>query len=177
MTRSPVSEHPPMVNRFLLIFAYMYLPISSAETTKYFSAGTKLGTAIHVTRSELPSAPVWNAPTLSRCPYRFSGSTLRMPALAGNGQVIDAHALAVGTAILAAIWHRAVATRMLAFIGVLFGHEASLPPFTTARSRNGSSIGSYATAESSFRLLISSSARNQSTSGLPSGHPRCIQNS
>jgi TctA family transporter len=49
-----------------------------------------------------------------------------MPAPAGNGQVIDEHASAVGTAILAALLDRAVATRMLAFVGVLFGHKSLL---------------------------------------------------
>ena len=69
----------------------------------------------------------WMAPhELPRCPCRFAASTLRMPALAGNGQPIDVDAFAVGAAILAALWHRAVATRMCALVGFLCGHEASL---------------------------------------------------
>ena len=49
-----------------------------------------------------------------------------MPALAGNGQPIDVNAFAVGAAILASLWHRAVATRMCALVGFLFGHNLPL---------------------------------------------------
>ena len=49
-----------------------------------------------------------------------------MPALAGIGRVTDAHALAVETAILVAILDRTVASRMLALVGFLFGHDCLL---------------------------------------------------
>ena len=63
---------------------------------------------------------------LLRRTRHFPGSTLRMPTLAGNGQPIDVNAFAVGAAILAALWHRAVATRMCALVGFLFGHNPPL---------------------------------------------------
>ena len=58
---------------------------------------------------------------LSRCAYRFPGGTLLMPALAGAGWLIE-HALAVPTAILAALCHWAFAAEMCALLGFLFSH-------------------------------------------------------
>jgi hypothetical protein len=60
------------------------------------------------------------------CAYRLASRTLRMSALAAARQVIDGHSLAVGAAIFAALWYRALATRMGTFVGFLFGHD-SLP--------------------------------------------------
>ena len=59
-----------------------------------------------------------------------------MPALASGGWLIE-HALAVGTAILLALGYRAFATRMIALVGVLFGHDSLLLVFSIRPGTNG----------------------------------------
>jgi hypothetical protein len=60
---------------------------------------------------------------LPRRTHRFASSTLRMPALAGDGQVVDGHHPAILAAILAIFRRRAIAPRMGAFVSFLFGHD------------------------------------------------------
>ena len=102
------------------------------------------------------------------------GSTLRMPALAGAEYPIP-DSLTVNTAIFLVLFCGTVATWMRTLVGFLFYHDP-LPCLCSAPSQIEDPLPGYATARSFFRRK-SSLAQNQSTSGLPSGHPRCIQSS
>jgi hypothetical protein len=84
---------------------------------------------------------------LSRRTHSFASGTLRMPAPADAGWLIE-HALAVETAIFAALCRRAIASRMCALLSLLFGHDKPPCPLfsSTASSRRQSSASSNVTS-------------------------------
>ncbi len=66
---------------------------------------------------------------LSRCAHRFTSSTLRMPALAGDGQVLMATIPQYSLQYLLSFAARQLHPRTSAFVGFLLGHT-HLPAFS-----------------------------------------------
>ena len=97
-----------------------FLPPSNCVASSPRPSFSPSCVTIHVTILSLPEE-------LRRCPYCFAGSTFPMPTIASNGRAVSG-TFAIIAAILAALWHRALAARMHTFVGFLSAMQALLHP-------------------------------------------------